>query len=403
MRQWALATPNARAIMRKSGFRTSVAAQGIPRPILSLEGSRRECFSPFSCYPHDEAQWAIKDGVPYIWGTNFGASAVPPGYPTTFLVPTRNPNNLSGVVDIAGGGATGVCLLLEDGTVLYNGLYRSFAPGVPSPLTELSDVVAIAHHGSEAPRESFYFLKSDGTVSHMGSKGAGMSFSQAPPESWQWRGTDESVIEQMPTAKISNVVEIACQQTGLVFRRGDGTVGLWRWQEEFPEYPSGQPSGVTKIHAANFHPLILTAGGEVWGTGDNTFGQYGNGDLTLSSTPYTDWHKADGTGYTDVAGAGQRVLAARGGTFWSWGGGGSRSGRGVSAAAASTPQDTGVEAVKVFGNYFVQAPMLQQPGGCVMIWGLNDFGWLGRGYRGGEEGTPQILEFSGAYPAWQVV
>jgi len=236
-----------------------------------------------------------------------------------------------------------------------------------------------------------------------------MSFSQSPPEVWQWRPAADTiaaagVVLQMPTDKVADVVEIACQSNGLVFREEGGAVGVWPWQEENPIYPTGQPAGVTKIHAGA-GPLLLTEDGEIWVTGLNQDGQYGDGTITSEIDIYESWHKADGSDYTDVAGAGARVIAVKDGMLWTWGAGGSLSARGVSAPTASTPQEiVGTEETeKVYGYWSAFAAMLKKEDGCVMIWGSNAWGSLGRGYTGGEEGTPQILEFSEAYPPWPVV
>lgn len=410
VRSWAYEKANATSIIRKSGFRPLASDSGIPRPILSIEGSRRVCFSPFTVFAHDENELAIKDGELYFWGL-LGTNAAPDAMAQGSLIPKRIPGGPGDLVDVAAAEPANTLLLGEDGTVYYRGFFRTDTPEGPVTLSGAPDsVTQIAHNFSEAPRPSFYMLKDDGTVWHFGEKGAGMSFNDFPPEPWQWRGDDPSVIEQMPTDRVSDIVEIACPYNGLVFRESGGDVGVWYWQSsslapdtEFPVYPSGQPSGVVKIVGqGEGGPVVLTEDGEIWASGNNSFGQYGNG--TTSGTSYASWHKADGSGYTDVATASASILAVKDGTLWTWGHGGVRSARGASAPDATTPQDTGFEANMVFGNYIVKAPMLQKEDGCVMIWGENGiFGWLGRGYTGGVEESPQILEFSEAYPSWPVL
>lgn len=401
VRAWAYRVENARSIIRKSGFRPLAGDPGIPRPILSLEGSKRGCFSPDVCFPQIGEEWAVKDGDLYWWG------GVAPVWPT------RHPQSLEfgGVASVAAGQPDfdGQSVVGEDGTVYYSGFWRSPDDNVLRPLSGApEDAIQAAFHIPEAPSGSFYFLSADGTVWHMGTKGAGMSSNQAPPESWQWRDEPPDVVQQMPTDKVSNVLEIACQSDGLIFREAGGSVGIWRWQsstlapdKEFPEYPSGQPSGVTKIAGYGPGAVVLTEDGEVWASGANDAGQYGNGTVTANS--YASWHKADGSGYTDIATANNSILAVRDGTLWSWGSGGVRSARGFSSSNATTPQEVGVEGTeKVFGNWSTHAPMLKKDDGCVMIWGDNQFGYLGRGYIGGYEENPQNLPISEAYPPWPV-
>lgn len=170
---WARETPNARDVFRRSGFKPTASDPGIPRPILSIEGSKRGCFDPDALFPWTESQWAIKGGRLYIWGTSLaGAYGLPDPSPSRFLIPTPHPSAITNAVGVASP-ADGPSVLLDDGTVLYKGTYRTETSSGPVALSGLSDVIQVHGHASAAPRSSYYFLKSDGTVWHMGEKGAG--------------------------------------------------------------------------------------------------------------------------------------------------------------------------------------------------------------------------------------
>lgn len=401
---WAETERNARSIMRRSGFRPGAESVVPPTPILSLEGSSRGCFGPDRGYPLPEGAMALLDGKIWIWGYNL----IGYGYNETestvnyWPLPSLHPGGHTGVIDLAWGQGSGMTVLLSDGTLLYDGARYRPAFDTLTPLSDApSGIVQVVCMDPEAPDGFTYMLRDDGTVWGFGLNGAGMSGNPFIPIAGQWY-TDPTghTIAQMPTSKVSGVVEMATNDDAFIFRKSDGTVGVWRWLATDPVYPSSQPSGVTKISGGVFHPVLLTGSGEIWGTGDNTFGQYGNGTTVTGN--YASWRKANGTGYTDVAGLNQGVIAVKDGSLWTWGQGGARSARGASAPAASTPQEVaGTDGtIKVFGNRNSFVGMLQKDGGCVEIWGDNTYGWVGQGFQGGEFGSPVDLQASVAYPPW---
>ncbi len=406
LKDMALETPMARGIMRKAGYVAGSSSGSSAAPILSLYGSRRVCFTPAFVRSTDQTNWAVlRDGL-YVWGSNAaGQMSLPEGNPTVLwaLEPTRHAPEVSGVIDVAGTAAS-TSVLKSDGTVLIGGTLDQSQPTPAFHSTALTGITQLAAHRKDFTGDAHYYLKNDGTVWGMGSFMAGMGTIADPyivPYAWT---EDVWTPSQMPTDKVSDVVEISAQFTGLLFRKSDDTVGFWANQTEFPVMTSAPASPITKMRGGFAHTLILTDDGDIYATGNNSFGQFGNGTFT-SDLSRSAWHQATGTGYTDVDGAELASIAVSGSQLYTWGIGDPISARGPSAVTTHTP--TAItdmdDVVSVVGNNVTSVAFAIKEDGCIWVWGTNLRGQLGRGYLGGESSVPVQVLFSEAYPAYSTV
>ena len=415
MRSWALEKKNATSIIRKSGFQPTPGASGGVAPVLSLYGSKRVCFSPdgpvFAGYP---VNWAVSSGELYVWGYNDHnvMGLQDENMVNWFDTPTRVAHGIADVEHI-GFNSLASAIVRSDGSVWTTGEPDSGYPNdhVFKELSGLPEIVSASANGIGAVG-ALYFLAADGTVWGMGGDMPGMGLSPNHyTTAWHWTD-DVTVPSEMPTSKVSDVTQMAANgsnvTSGICFLEETGAVGRWNQGDEFPIYPTGQPvESVVKLAASGANMLILTNVGDVYVSGANTQGQHGNGTTGVVAG-YPDWQKADGTDYEDVAGSGTQCFAVKDGDLYSWGQGGSPSGRGIGAANASTPtlitSDVS-DFVAVRGSQANPTPMAVTDGGCVYIWGFQDFGQLGQGYtmEPTEIGEPVPLLISRPFPEWPVV
>lgn len=400
----------ARGIMRKSGFRPGTTPSSSAAPILSLYGSRRVCFTPGFVRNTEQTDWGVVRDALYVWGLAGQRAALPEGQiPPWFLEPTRHPLTQSGIIDLAGNSSSTV-YVKSDGSVYAGGHLDGVQPTPAFHLQSgLSGIVQVASHRIDFTGDALYFLKNDGTVWGMGQRMAGMGTFSAPyGVAYHWT-EDIWTPSQMPTDKVSDVVEISAEGLGLLFRTSDDTVGLWRNQQEFPvetPAPGGGASPIAKMRGGFSHTLILTEDGKIWATGENSFGQFGNGTFT-QDTPRASWHQAIGTGYTDVDAATFVSLAVSGSQLYTWGGGGALAGRGPAATTTHTPTAITTpdmsDTASVWGGPQAVTAFASKENGCVYAWGNNIRGGLGQGYLGGESSVPVQVLFSEAYPILQTI
>ncbi len=148
------------------------------------------------------------------------------------------------------------------------------------------------------------------------------------------------------------------------------------------------------------HSLGLKSDGTVWGWGDNSSGQLGDGTLTNSSTP-VQVVSAGGsgvlTGITSLAiGALHSLALKNDGTVWAWGdNGNSQLGDGTTTTRFTPVQVSGLSSVVkiVSGDYFSLA---LKSDGTVWAWGLNSSGQLGDGTTISRSTPVQVKGVGGA-------
>lgn len=384
VRDEVLQTQTARSIMRKSGFRGGLAVSG-EATILSLEGSKRFCFTPNGGVWPGDMHWAIDSGKAYVWGFNYENAF---GNPASRLIdaalsPVRSAQGIEDAQKIVGL-IQGTQILRSDNTVWVSHLPGSLS-GVQGHEFELwtEDVIDISGY-SEPSVGAFYVLKEDGTVWAQGDdlvgQGPTVGFPYAP---------DGNHLYQLPTDVVNDVVQIECGFRSLAWRQSDGTIGTWAFDDADPTFPtlSFAPDNVLKMKGNAFGVHVLTDAGEIWATGGNQRGEYGNSTFSLTDD-FTVFYQADGTGYTDVAGSNGAVFATKGeaGELYSWGLGGYLSGRGALAPNASTPTQItsphldGWVSVSGFESSF--NGFATRDDGCVYVWGIQAAGELGQGYGG---------------------
>lgn len=81
--------------------------------------------------------------------------------------------------------------------------------------------------------------------------------------------------------------------------------------------PGGALTGIVAIAVGQFHSLVLTAGGTVLAWGDNTYGQIGDGTMTLRSAPVAV--DLPGRAVAIAAGGAHSLALLADGTVYAWG------------------------------------------------------------------------------------
>lgn len=382
-----LQTPTARAIMRKSGFSAGGATSSAQTPVLSLNGSRRVCFTPDTVFSMSSSNWAINtSGKLYGWGLNaadtfaLGSNSV---FDTARISqlssPTQIHPELTGQIEKVGPGLYPV-LLKNDSTILTTGPPQPSLDfgGALAPEAGITGVVDVRANDSNQ-----YLLLGDGTIWGRGVALPGMGvFPNSYDPAYAW-STDIDEFQQMPTAKIgSGVVEISTIPPYLDWRLADGTVRRWLNGAEFPIEPSGVPSGVVKIASGFTHFAILTSSGDIWVAGANDHGQAGLGFFDAGG--YSSWRQTLGTLYTDVAASPITTYGLKDGSIYSWGTTGELLGRGPLAADTHTPTQITDPPIDDYTALYSSeySPMAIRASGCIHTWGRNFGGVLGQGYAG---------------------
>lgn len=230
-------------------------------------------------------------------------------------------------IAISTGSGTEQCMaLMPDGTVWVWGESKD----VPIQVPDLRDVVAIA-----AGSAFSLALRGDGSVwawglNTLGQLGIG-SASTTP------------VANPVQVQQLTGVTAIAAGQTFGLALKDDGTV--WGWGDNstsqlgnglsgttpvtIPVQVQGL-DGVTAIAAGGLHEISVPSGyysmalrndGTVWAWGDNIFGELGNGSATSSTAPVpTPVQVKNLTEVTAIAtGQNQNLALRNDGTIWSWG------------------------------------------------------------------------------------
>lgn len=305
--------------------------------------------------------YALKlDGTVWGWGTNSSGQL---GDGTTTERPTPvQVSGLTNVIGIDAGNFYGAAVK-SDGTVwIWGG-----TPGLgstpfvvnttPIQLTGISNVSAISAGGNH-----LLMLKTDKTVWAAGGNSRGELGD----------GTTTNRPFPVQVNSLSNVVAIAAggdEFSGAV--KADGTV--WAWginstgelgpgggSTNFDPHPNplqvtGLPSGMTNISAGDEFWLGLAADGAVWGWGNDSNWQTGQG-TGVSNNP-TPKQIPNFTGVVALAaGVNHSVALKTDGSVWTWGG--NTEGQLGDGSTTQRPAP-----VRVSGLENVSSPLFNPPGG----------------------------------------
>jgi alpha-tubulin suppressor-like RCC1 family protein len=171
---------------------------------------------------------------------------------------------------------------------------------------------------------------------------------------------------------------------------GDGNTGDNRYA---PVQAEGL-DGVTAVAAGSSHSLALRSDGTVWAWGSNSSGQLGDGTETDSAVPEQVPVLSN---VIAIAAGGLHSLAVRSdGSVWAWGDNGSgQLGDGTTNERDSPTQVPGLYGIVAIagGEHHTLAV---QSDGTVWAWGLNATGQLGNGSTDDSSSPTQVPGLSGA-------
>ncbi len=228
------------------------------------------------------------DGTVWAWGDN-SAGQLGSVTETRTVTHPMQVGGLSDVTAISGGDHHTVALKSDDtvwawGDNGYNQLGNGTTQDstVPVQVNGLSEIIAV-----DGGIFHTLALKNDGTV-------------------WAWGanyyaqlgdGTTNNASAPVRVGELTDVTAIAAGVAHSLALKSDGTVWAWGWNDagqlsiETSTRIRGIPvlvTGVTEVTAIAgglAHSLALKADGTVWGWGDNSAGQLGNGTNWQSSKP----------------------------------------------------------------------------------------------------------------------
>jgi alpha-tubulin suppressor-like RCC1 family protein len=225
----------------------------------------------------------LSDGTVWGWGMN-ACGALGDGTTDDRYSPVQA-QDVTGAVDVAAGSAHTLALL-ADGTVWAwgcNGAGQlgdgTTAPSGPKPVPGLAGVVAIA-----AGRFHSLALTGDGLLYAWGENGYGQL------------GDGTTTSRSAPTPVMSGIRAVAAGDYHAVVLTTDGTVWGFGWNgygqlgigvesvtEPLPRQASGLPN-IVSIGAGDAGSFAVASDGSAWGWGQNQFGQLGIGTASQAQT-----------------------------------------------------------------------------------------------------------------------
>ncbi|WPB74364.1 RCC1 repeat-containing protein [Archangium violaceum] len=316
-----------------------------------------------------------KDGTLWGWGWNTGGSL---GTGTNSRTSPERVRHLSRIVTVSAGQFFSLALR-EDGTVWGWGdnRYAQLNPrlpelsATPSQVMDLPKAVAIATGAVHA-----LAVAEDGSVWGWGDTSDGQFGPQLPTAS----PVRVEGLSGMVAVTAGPTFSMALREDGTVWGLGRNGYGQLGWPNDFGIHtaPRQVPdlTGVVTLSAGDAHVLALREDGTVWAWGSNSRGQLGvETSLTSRYTP------APVPGLTDVvaisAGQSSNLALRRDGTVWGWGdnslgqlGDGTRLSRYTPAPVAGLTDVVGLMSTSYGTSLVVRRD------GTVWGFGYNDIGML---------------------------
>ncbi|HLY08330.1 MAG TPA: RCC1 repeat-containing protein [Planctomycetota bacterium] len=336
----------------------------------------------------------LRDGTLWEWGQN------------SFGQDISLPLQVTGLPEITAmsSGATHDLALASDGTVWAWGSDLGFQLGtggsvatmVPAPVLNLTNAVAIAAGGSFS-----LALTQDGTVWVWGANGEGELGTGAT--------TPANAPVPQPVAGLSNIVAISAGTSHALALRNDGLVFVWG-DNTLGQLGNGSASstpgavalvsgltGITAISAGAYCNLALRSDGTIWGWGDDSSGQLGNG--SAPTTPVTvPTQTINLTGVVSISASYYASAAVlNDGTVWAWGfnyygqlGSGT-----PGYTTVPTPGQVGVLTNVVSVSVSGTSCIAMESDGTVWTWGNNTLGELGNGTGQAETAPVELNNMTG--------
>lgn len=335
----------------------------LPSPVLDAAGTASLANIYQASAGYVNAFALSQEGSVWGWGENSSCNLAQPVCGNSSKLPVRirnaaNDNILSSIVQVEAG-ANNQVALQDNGSVLSWGYYHGQGdtslkrfPGLvktPDGTTTLSNMVAVS-----AGNNFSLALSNDGKVFAWGYDlgdgrlGAGTTFSSPRP--------------------LPNTV-----------KKQDGT----------------ELTGIVSISAGYNFSLAIAADGSVWGWGDNSAGEMGQGNQSYTGVPFAVQIKGPGnigllSDIVMVSAGGNHALALdKTGKVFAWGnassgqlGDGSNRPAGnqstLPRAVVSTDSLTQLSGIVSIAAGYISSTALQSDG-TVLMWGGNFNGALGRG------------------------
>jgi alpha-tubulin suppressor-like RCC1 family protein/methionine-rich copper-binding protein CopC len=167
-------------------------------------------------------------------------------------------------------------------------------------------------------------------------------------------------------------VKVSISKAGIETTEKDVAV----YKAETPPFPGTTGFPISSVGGASGHVLLLKSDGTVWATGNNQYGQFGNG-TTIADSPYTTSTYTQVADHTvsvgEIGSRGDSFIIKDDGSLWAAG----RNNTGTHTSATSTFEkeiDSGVKAFSLHDGIYVL-----KDDGSLWVRGTNDTGQLGTG------------------------
>ncbi len=195
------------------------------------------------------------------------------------------------------------------------------------------------------------------------------------------------------SASVANKFTLFVKSDGTVWGSGEnsnGQVGDGTEIDRSSPVQAVNVTGATGVAAGQYHSLAVTTAGSVWSWGYNGYGQLGNGRTTDQAVPAAINGFAGAVAV--AAGTNHSLVLKSDGTVWSFGANGNGQLGDTTTTSRSSPVQvvglTGVTAIAAggLGNY----SLALKSDGTVWAWGYNADGELGNGLSASTTSPVQV-------------